>query len=80
MASHNELVIVKLGGGLITDKESICTPNKTNINLLAQALAKVHAQNIDLIIVHGAGSYGKITFIILEDINLVLSYFILKAI
>ena len=73
VTSHNELVIVKLGGGLITDKESICTPNKLNIHLLAQALAKVHAQNIDLIIVHGAGSYGKGLHCFLE-VNIKVKY------
>jgi isopentenyl phosphate kinase len=51
------LVVVKWGGGLITNKERLCTADTANI----AALAKVAAQTSKrLIIVHGAGSFGHL--------------------
>jgi len=51
-----EMVIVKFGGSLITDKSS----DKPKINRLhLEAIGKIlNQKNYDLIVVHGAGSFG----------------------
>ena len=53
---EKELIIIKFGGSLITDKSSE-TPkiNKKNLESIANIL---HKKNYNLIIVHGAGSFG----------------------
>lgn len=48
-------VVIKFGGGLITDKENMCTPNLHVIDSLVDILSKVEKQ---IILVHGAGSFG----------------------
>ena len=48
-------VVIKFGGGLITDKENICTPNLSNIDSLCKTLAKIDRK---IILIHGAGSFG----------------------
>jgi len=35
-------VVVKLGGGLITDKSTLCTPRQDVIDEFAQAIADLH--------------------------------------
>jgi len=52
----NDLILMKLGGSLITDKESQ-TPKcrKKNIHKIAEIISK---SNKKIIIVHGAGSYA----------------------
>ncbi len=53
------VVIVKLGGSVITDKSQALTPNTHNITRLVQELAEsIKTENISLIVVHGGGSYG----------------------
>jgi isopentenyl phosphate kinase len=55
-----DLVILKLGGSIITYKKSK-TPraNKTNIERISREIASVYlAKKPPMIIVHGAGSYG----------------------
>lgn len=49
--------LVKLGGSVITDKSRITTLRGTNLRRLAAELA---ASKKDLIVVHGAGSFGHI--------------------
>jgi isopentenyl phosphate kinase len=51
------LIVVKLGGSAITDKRRPCSARKAVISRLARELAP-HAG--DVIIVHGAGSFGHI--------------------
>ncbi len=51
------MLLVKLGGSAITDKARLRTPRKGAITRLAQELG---ALGDDLIVVHGAGSYGHI--------------------
>jgi len=53
---EKELIIVKFGGSLITDKSSD-TP-KININNLESIRNILNQSKYDLIIVHGAGSFG----------------------
>jgi len=48
-------VVIKLGGGLITDKEKVCTPNHEAIEELCNAISKIDKR---VILVHGAGSFG----------------------
>jgi isopentenyl phosphate kinase len=51
------MLLVKLGGSVLTDKARLCTPRPTAIRRLALELAGVRQP---LLVVHGAGSYGHI--------------------
>jgi isopentenyl phosphate kinase len=55
-----ELVIIKLGGSVITDKKSdVPKVNYNILNRLAEEIAEAYQKmNSSLIIIHGAGSYG----------------------
>eukprot|EP01135_Chromosphaera_perkinsii_P006293 Nk52_evm22s485 gene=Nk52_evmTU22s485 len=66
-----EVVIIKWGGGLITDKGSLCTVNHQVVRDLAAALKQTVQQGstrgrggasrrIKCVLVHGAGSYGHL--------------------
>ena len=51
------MLLVKLGGSVLTDKTRLRTPRPTAIRRLARELAAVREP---LLVVHGAGSYGHI--------------------
>ena len=51
------VVVIKFGGGLITDKEQLCTVDEEVVSSLASMLTKVDKK---LIVVHGAGSFGHL--------------------
>ncbi len=51
------MLLVKLGGSVLTDKARLRTPRKATISRLAKELAGL---GDDLIVVHGAGSYGHV--------------------
>jgi isopentenyl phosphate kinase len=54
-----DLVIIKLGGSAITDKNKYMTADRKNIARLAKEIAAARrAKKFDLVIVHGAGSFG----------------------
>ena len=53
-------VIVKLGGGLITDKSSIKTPKLDIIDSICDEISNLVSSGNSVIIVHGAGSYGHL--------------------
>ncbi|DAC63242.1 MAG TPA: hypothetical protein D7I10_02470 [Candidatus Poseidoniales archaeon] len=53
-------IVMKWGGGLITDKSSLCTVLPNRIELLAKTVRQIHEMGHDLVIVHGAGSFGHI--------------------
>ena len=53
-------VVIKWGGGLITDKTTLCTPALDVIEQLAMAVKHCIDSGIDVILVHGAGSYGHL--------------------
>ncbi|DAC30377.1 MAG TPA: hypothetical protein HA356_07760 [Candidatus Poseidoniaceae archaeon] len=55
-----ERVVIKWGGGLITDKTTICTPQLAIIDQLAMAVKQCVDNGVDVILVHGAGSYGHL--------------------
>tara|TARA_B100000212_G_scaffold274295_1_gene213795 strand:+ start:6178 stop:6966 length:789 start_codon:yes stop_codon:yes gene_type:complete len=50
-------VVIKWGGGLITEKSQLCTINQTVVDSLADVCSKSDKR---LVIVHGAGSYGHL--------------------
>ena len=51
------MLLVKLGGSVLTDKGRLRSPRRTAIRRLARELAAARAP---LLVVHGAGSYGHI--------------------
>ncbi len=52
------LIIFKIGGSVITFKDSLKPkPNLKNIRLLAEEISRVK-EGLNLVLVHGAGSYG----------------------
>lgn len=57
-----ELVLLKLGGSLITDKDSPLTPRPAVLERLAGEIASARRQRPDmqLIIGHGSGSFGHV--------------------
>ncbi len=58
--TNNELVFIKLGGSLITDKAQPLTPRLKVIKRCAYEIAQVRKENPDLklLIGHGSGSFG----------------------
>lgn len=54
------VVVVKLGGGLITDKARITTPRPERIKRLAEEIANAIEGGCKVVLVHGAGSYGHL--------------------
>lgn len=52
------LIILKLGGSVLTDKNKYMTADRASITHLAKVIAQVRKKKIGLIIVHGAGSFG----------------------
>ena len=53
-------VVVKLGGGLITDKASLTTLRAPLLNRLAKEIAEAVDAGIHVLVVHGAGSFGHL--------------------
>jgi isopentenyl phosphate kinase len=53
-------VILKWGGGLITDKSQLCTPRIDRLEALSTTITTLTEQGHDIILVHGAGSYGHL--------------------
>lgn len=63
MNSHyTKLIYIKLGGSLITDKNTQSTPRPTIIKHLAEEIYNFNSANpaAKIIVGHGAGSYGHI--------------------
>jgi len=53
-------VVVKWGGGLITTKDQLKTVRSEVISQLSRELLACLSNGIDIILVHGAGSYGHL--------------------
>ncbi len=53
-------VVIKLGGGLITQKSSAKTFDGSTMSELAVTIAKISDLGASIFLVHGAGSYGHI--------------------
>lgn len=60
---HKQLVIVKLGGGLVTDKNQPFTSRKSAIRLLASEIGKLYRENpeTDFLLGNGGGSFAHFT-------------------
>ena len=55
-----ELIVLKWGGGLITHKSDVCSPDLEVIAALSKVVNSLLAEGYELILVHGAGSFGHI--------------------
>ena len=53
-------VIIKLGGGLITDKQQYKTALKDRIDPVSRVISEIIDMGHSVIVIHGAGSYGHI--------------------
>ena len=53
-------IIMKWGGGLISDKSTLCTPFIDRITALSDCVKNLVVLGHDVIIVHGAGSFGHL--------------------
>ena len=60
MASTIEVVLVKLGGSLITDKRRPETAREDVIERLARELAALRQAGVRLVLGHGSGSFGHV--------------------
>jgi isopentenyl phosphate kinase len=62
MKQENNLIFLKLGGSLITDKNSPFTARAETITRLAQEIARAHQENpqMRLVFGHGSGSFGHV--------------------
>ncbi len=59
MNTGMNLVILKIGGSVITDKGSISSARKDEIDRISREIASFKAEaDLNLILVHGAGSFG----------------------
>lgn len=58
--SMRERIVVKWGGGLITEKSTLKTVNSQAIEQLALELHDVVNNGVDVVLVHGAGSFGHL--------------------
>jgi isopentenyl phosphate kinase len=56
----SELVVIKFGGGLITDKQRLCTARPAVIAGLCEAVSEIVQLGHRVIVVHGAGSFGHL--------------------
>ena len=55
-----KLIILKLGGSVITVKDNPFTPNHSNLERLANEIQNGVQKQNQLVIIHGAGSFGHI--------------------
>ena len=55
-----KLIILKLGGSVITVKDNPFTPNYSNLERLANEIQNGVQKQNQLVIIHGAGSFGHI--------------------
>jgi len=51
-------VVLKLGGGLLTNKKGVCSPNTEEIKKSARTIAELIYHGCRVALVHGAGSFG----------------------
>lgn len=56
----DDCIVIKFGGGLITDKSTMCTPNYAVIDSLVDVVANCLDDDLRVIVVHGAGSFGHL--------------------
>ncbi len=60
MGKSDKLVVVKLGGSVITNKDKPLSPNFANIRLISRQISRAISSNdkLRLILIHGGGSFG----------------------
>jgi isopentenyl phosphate kinase len=60
MGNRNKLVLIKLGGSVITHKDKPLSPNLRNIRIIGRQLSRALQVDKDLrlILIHGGGSFG----------------------
>jgi isopentenyl phosphate kinase len=60
MGTSSKIVLVKLGGSVITDKDRPMSPNLRNIRTVAKQLSRalIADKDLRLILIHGGGSFG----------------------
>ena len=56
----SELVVIKFGGGLITEKGKLCTAKPNVIDGLVDAVSSLIDLGHRVIVIHGAGSFGHL--------------------
>ena len=56
----SEVVVIKFGGGLITEKSQHCTANISVIEDLVDVVSRCLESGLQVIVVHGAGSFGHL--------------------
>jgi isopentenyl phosphate kinase len=57
---QNPVILIKIGGSLITDKKKPCALKKRELDIIAQEVKRAQSIGKLLIIGHGAGSFGHI--------------------
>ncbi len=53
-------IVIKIGGGLITDKSTYKSPKLDIIKSVAKVISKLSVDGHKFIVIHGAGSYGHL--------------------
>ena len=53
-------ILIKLGGGLLTDKTRLCTVDDEAILRCAEAIRSIHDSGVEVTLVHGAGGFGHL--------------------
>ena len=56
----NSKIVIKLGGGLITDKTQLKTIRENEIKAVCEVLSDILENGNSVILVHGAGSFGHL--------------------
>lgn len=54
----DNIILIKLGGSLITDKSKPYFAKTKTISRLAREIKKAHLEGVKMIISHGSGSFG----------------------
>ena len=58
MEDARRKVVLKLGGGLLTNKKGLCSPDMEAIKKSAQTISELIWNGCNIALVHGAGSFG----------------------
>ena len=58
MEGGQHKVVLKLGGGLLTNKKGLCSPNIDAIQQSAKTISELIYNGCKIALVHGAGSFG----------------------
>ena len=53
-------VVIKLGGGLITDKGSMKKLDSYSLERVVESISSIAEMGVPVVIVHGAGSFGHL--------------------